>query len=267
MNDKIAIPEDHPRAESLRIREKLIEGLEKGVVAKAGLIAHGRGEAFDYILGERTHGFAEEAMKAAVALFLISERPIFSVNGNVAALVPKEYIKLAELVGAKLEVNLFYRTKEREEAIANVLYENGAKEVLGVDEEYREVIEEISHLRRFVDKRGIFVADSVFVPLEDGDRTMALRKIGKKIVTIDLNPLSRTAQWAHITIVDNLVRAIPRMIEIAKEMRNLDKEELKSIIESYRNDKILSEALMTMSERLMELSKEGVIIDEVRKYP
>jgi len=48
---KIEISERHPRAESLRIREKLIEGFETSVVAHAGLIAHGRGEAFDYLLG------------------------------------------------------------------------------------------------------------------------------------------------------------------------------------------------------------------------
>ncbi len=267
MGDEIEVPEDHPRVHSLRIREKLIKGLEKGIVAKAGLIAHGRGEAFDYILGETTRDFAEEAMKAAIALFLLSNKPVFSVNGNVAALVPREYVELAKIVGAELEVNLFYRTKEREEAIASVLRESGAERVLGVDEEEREVIKEISHMRRFVDRRGIFIADVVFVPLEDGDRTMALRKLGKKVVTIDLNPLSRTAQWAHITIVDNIVRAIPRMIEIAKEMRKMSKEELRKVLEKYSNEKILSKALNTMCERLKELAAKGIILEEVKKYP
>ncbi|MHA1833807.1 MAG: phosphopantothenate/pantothenate synthetase family protein, partial [Candidatus Baldrarchaeia archaeon] len=126
------IPPDHPRAESLRIREKLIEGFEKGLVAKAGLIAHGRGEAFDYLIGEKTTEPAMEAARAAAAAMLLAKHPVISVNGNVAALVPKEIVELSEVTGAKIEVNLFYRTREREEAIKNVLKEAGAKEILGV---------------------------------------------------------------------------------------------------------------------------------------
>jgi len=266
MNEEFVIPDTHPRAESLKIREKLIKGLEKGIVAKAGLIAHGRGEAFDYLIGEKTHEFAIEAMKAAVAAFLLAKRPVFSVNGNVAALVPREYVKLAKILGAKLEVNLFYRTKNRESAIREVLLEAGADEVLGIDEEYRATIPEISHMRRFVDRRGIYVADVVFVPLEDGDRTMALRKLGKDVVTIDLNPLSRTAQWANITIVDNLVRAIPEMIKIAEEYKNKSKEELISVIKNYDNAKVISQALLKIRERLRELAEKGIIIEEATKF-
>ncbi|WP_250635812.1 phosphopantothenate/pantothenate synthetase family protein [Candidatus Nitrosarchaeum limnium] len=66
--------------------------------------------------------------------------------------------------------------------------------------------------RRIVDKNGIFAADVVIVPLEDGDRTIALRKAGKKVITFDLNPLSRTSQTANITIVDNVTRAIDLLI-------------------------------------------------------
>ncbi|MEM4954456.1 MAG: hypothetical protein QXE87_03535, partial [Candidatus Methanomethylicaceae archaeon] len=54
MGMKLRIPENHPRAKSLKERMKIIEGEEKGIVAKAGLIAHGRGEAFDYLIGETT---------------------------------------------------------------------------------------------------------------------------------------------------------------------------------------------------------------------
>ena len=42
------IPKTHPRYESLMKREKIIEALDKGILAKAGLIAHGRGETFDF---------------------------------------------------------------------------------------------------------------------------------------------------------------------------------------------------------------------------
>lgn len=264
--DEVEIPNNHPRAESLRIREKLINGFKKGLVAYAGLIAHGRGEAFDYILGEKTHPFAIEAMRAAIALFLVSKHPVFSVNGNVAALVPEDYVKLANLLNAKLEVNLFYRTRERELRIKEALIKVGAKDVLGLDEKYRTEIQEIKHLRRFVDKRGIYRADTVFVPLEDGDRTSALIKLGKKVVTIDLNPLSRTAQWATITIIDNLVRAIPMMIKIYEELSSKNKEDLLEIIRSYDNSKILSRAMITMKRNLENLAEKGVFIEEAIRF-
>jgi len=266
-SEEIVIPESHPRAFSLRYRERLIQGYKKGVVATAGLIAHGRGEAFDYLLGEKTHEFARKAMRAAVALFLVSKNPVFSVNGNVAALVPREYVELAKIVGAKLEVNLFYRTKKREEAIREVLIDAGADEVLGVDDEYKTEIPEIEHLRRYVDKRGIYIADTVFVPLEDGDRTIALRKLGKNVVAIDLNPLSRTAQWANITIVDNIVRALPEMIKIAKELRKKSREELLEILKKYDNTQILREAFQAIKENLEKWSKKGVVIEDVLRLP
>ncbi|RLG82687.1 MAG: hypothetical protein DRO40_06970, partial [Thermoprotei archaeon] len=120
------IPPTHPRRESLLIREKLIDGYKNGLVALAGLIAHGRGEAFDYILGEKTIEPAHEALKAAAAALLTAKYPVISVNGNVAALVPREIVELAKTVNAKIEVNLFYRTREREEAIAKWLYKHGA---------------------------------------------------------------------------------------------------------------------------------------------
>jgi len=265
--ENIIIPESHPRAKSLKYRELLVHGYNEGVVATAGLIAHGRGEAFDYLLGEKTHDFAREAMEAAVALFLVSKHPVFSVNGNVAALVAKEYVELAKKVNAKLEVNLFYRTKRRERAIERVLLAAGAGEVLGVDEKYRAELPEIEHLRRYVDKRGILIADTVFVPLEDGDRTMALRKMGKNVVTIDLNPLSRTAQWANITIVDNIVRAVPGMIRIVEKMRNKPKEELLEILKNYDNNDILRRAFEKIKENIEEWASKGLIIEEVKKYP
>ena len=65
-------PPTLPRAKSLIIREKLVEGLRKGIVVPQGLIAHGRGEAFDYLLGERTTKYAYDAEKAAVCLLFLS---------------------------------------------------------------------------------------------------------------------------------------------------------------------------------------------------
>ena len=67
--------------------------------------------------------------------------------------------------------------------------------------------------RRFVHPEGIYRADVIFVPLEDGDRCQALRKMGKDVVTVDLNPMSRTSRTASITIVDNVVRAMPLLMD------------------------------------------------------
>ena len=48
------IPKSHPRYLSLQTREKLVDGFDNNLVAKEGLLAHGRGEAFDYLIGEKT---------------------------------------------------------------------------------------------------------------------------------------------------------------------------------------------------------------------
>ncbi|AFK22938.1 4-phosphopantoate--beta-alanine ligase [Pyrococcus sp. ST04] len=252
----VKIPKSHPRYWSLLYRERIIEGMERGITAKAGLIAHGRGEAFDYLIGEKTIPPAERAMKAAVAKILLAKHPVISVNGNVAALVPKETVELAKVLNAKLEINLFYRTEERVKRIAEVLYENGAREVLGINP--TKLIPGLESERAKVDENGIWKADVVLVPLEDGDRTEALVRMGKFVITVDLNPLSRSARMADITIVDNIIRAYPRMIEIAKEFKTLGRSELEEIVSEYDNSKTLSDVLLHIRDRLTKLAEEGI---------
>ncbi|MBU0623583.1 MAG: DUF137 domain-containing protein, partial [Candidatus Thermoplasmatota archaeon] len=98
------IPKSHPRYASLVLREKLVEGFRNGVVVPQGLIAHGRGEMFDYLLGERTTKEARIASRAAAAILLRAKRPVISVNGNVAALCPRDIVHLAEVAHARIEV-------------------------------------------------------------------------------------------------------------------------------------------------------------------
>ena len=210
------IPKSHPRYNSLITREKISNAMKIGLVHETGLIAHGRGEAFDYILGEHTIEPARKAMYAGIALMLLSKYPVISVNGNVAALVAEDIIKLAELVNAKIEINLFYRTEERIRKIAKIFRELGI-EPLGSENDELCTIPELFSERRKVSCRGIYIADTVLIAIEDGDRAEALKKMGKKVIAIDLNPFSRTARVADITIVDNVVRAIPEMIKIAQE--------------------------------------------------
>lgn len=223
------------------MREALVDGYRRGLVAAEGLIAHGRGEAYDYLLGERTTKAAQRAIKAAAAILLLSKRPVISVNGNTAALCPKEIVELADVIGAAIEVNLFYRTEERELAIKTELEKHGAENVLGVGTRASAMIPELQSERRRVDPEGIYIADTVFVPLEDGDRTEALVKMGKKVITVDLNPLSRTAKTAHITIVDNIARAMPALIEAARDMKA--SKSLKKIVDSFDNKKNLRESI------------------------
>jgi len=213
------IPKSHPRAQPLYVRELLVHAFDGGLVAKEGLMAHGRGEAFDYLIGEKTSKSAKNAIKAAAFTLVSAKYPVISVNGNIAGLCPKEIVELAKVVNAKIEINLFYSSEKRKQNILRTLQKNGAKEILGADRKNSTRISGLDSARRIVDRNGIYIADVVLVPLEDGDRTLALKKAGKKVITFDLNPLSRTAQTADITIVDNVVRGIKELIGTCVKMQ------------------------------------------------
>ncbi len=253
---KHEVPKDHPRYQSLFIRESIIEGMHKRIVAEAGLIAHGRGEAFDYLLGEETPQFALEQERLATIHLLLAKKPVISVNGNVAVLCPEEIVELSKGLNAPLEINLFYRSRERELAIETAMKEAGAKKLLGIDPDKQTTIKEISHQRRIVDIDGIAVSDCVFVPLEDGDRTQALTHLKKEVITVDLNPLSRTSLTASVSITNNLTRASAEMVVIAKELKHLSRDELLIERSKHNNSKLLETALFYMSNRLTRLATE-----------
>jgi len=245
------IPKNHPRYMSLLTRKKISQGMKDGIVHETGLIAHGRGEAFDYLLGEKTISPVELAEKTAAAALLYAKNPVLSVNGNVVALSAAEYISLADCIPAKIEVNLFHRTKERVDRISDELRRCGAKKVYGMKADAQ--IPGLDHDRALCDKDGIFSADVVLVPLEDGDRCLALKNMGKTVIAIDLNPLSRTAKTASITIVDNVIRAIPNIEKYVYELKDTPKDELKNIVETWDNEKTLGEILFFLSKRLNSL--------------
>ena len=234
------IPKSHPRYLSLQIREKLVDGFNNNLVAKEGLLAHGRGEAFDYLIGEKTTKSAKSAIKAAAYMINHAQKSVISVNGNFAVLCSKEIIQLAKITDSKIEVNLFYSSEKRKKAISRLLKKSGAKEILGMDKKYSTKLKGIDSARRIVDKNGIFSADVVLVPLEDGDRTIALKKAKKRIITFDLNPLSRTAQTADVTIVDNVTRAMKLLVSESRKSRKQitfdNKKNLKSTILEIRKN-------------------------------
>ena len=244
------IPKSHPRVKSLLIREKLVNGFDKGLVAKEGLLAQGRGEAFDYLLGEKTGKAAKQAIKAAAAQLLLADKPVISVNGNIAALCPRQIVRLSKETKSKLEVNLFYTSEKRKRAVINTLKKNGAEKVLGANTLSSTKLPGIDSARRIVDKDGIFSADVVVVPLEDGDRTEALRKAGKTVITFDLNPLSRTSQTANITIVDNVTRAIDLLITESKKLSTKNQKTLQKIVANFDNKKNLKENIVQIKNNL-----------------
>ena len=237
------IPADHPRYRSLLTREHLAECAKKVIVEWEGLTAHGRGEAFDYLIGERTTKSALLAERTAAAMLLTACHPVISVNGNTAALAAGGIAALQKACGARVEVNLFHRTEARIGMIEQLLIDAGVDVFSGEAER----LLPLSHDRAWCRREGIFSADVVLVPLEDGDRCAALVGMGKTVIAIDLNPLSRTARSATLTIVDELTRALPRITKACRQITDTEKERL---IHSVNNHYLLSEAIHEMTARL-----------------
>ena len=237
------IPRDHPRYHSLVTREHLAECVKAGIVSPEGLTAHGRGEAFDYFLGEQTTPSALLAEQTASALLLSAKNPVISVNGNTAALASREIAALQKACHAKVEVNLFHRTEERVRMIEDLLRDAGADVFSGAAER----LLPLSHDRAWCRREGIFSADVILVPLEDGDRCEALITMGKTVIAIDLNPLSRTSRNATLTIVDELTRALPN---ITRACSSLTGTEIRQLVTDLDNNYLLSEAIREMTTRL-----------------
>ena len=245
--DDIAADPSHPRYASLVMRHRLEVAAQKGMLADSAMIAHGRGEAFDYLLGERTTDSARRAARQALATLQAAERPVLSINGNVAALAADEMLRLADVLACPVEVNIFYRTPERMEAILGHL--NERKAALGLDvailgDAPDSSIPGLKGPRAACHREGILESDAILVPLEDGDRCNALVAMGKKVIVIDLNPLSRSAQQGTITIVDELSRALACMLAMATEEGEL------AVDASYDHQAVLDEGLKEMLSSL-----------------
>ena len=64
--------------------------------------------------------------------------------------------------------------------------------------------------------------------------------MGKTVIVIDLNPLSRSAQQGSITIVDELSRALNTMLAVVAKEGNVDLDE------TYDHQAVLNEGLAEM---------------------
>jgi 4-phosphopantoate---beta-alanine ligase len=78
--------------------------------------------------------------------------------------------------------------------------------------------------------------------------------MGKNVIAIDLNPLSRTAQAATITIVDNVTRAVPRIEHWIYKLKDTKRSDLYKLVKTWDNAKNLAEVLSFLSKRLNSLS-------------
>ena len=257
------VPKSHPRYASLMSRKKLTDAAAAGMLADSALIAHGRGEAFDYLLGEETCEPAKEAIFQTAGCLQNAEKCVISVNGNTVALAGSQLIALAALVKCPIEVNIYYRTPERMEALLLALQKHREEAA----ELYPEIVNEISNVeilggnpdgripnldgpRANCHTDGILSADTILVPLEDGDRCEALVAMGKTVCVIDLNPLSRTAQTATVTIVDELTRCVPILLEILKEGKGELNEHNTSLHpDDWDNEKNLQDVVDVMLRR------------------
>lgn len=248
------IPKDHPRYKSLMTREYLVQMVQEGLVTPTGLISHGRGEAYDYLMGEKSIPPALEAEKAAAAYLLRAKNPVVCVNGNATVLDPENLIALANAVPAKMEVNLFHRTPERMEGLISFLESKGADNVLGREPECR--IPGLNHDRALCTKEGIFDCDVIVVPLEDGDRAEALVSMGKIVISIDLNPLSRTSCKATVPISDELSRALENIIRFISELRG-DEQAILKVINEYSSYNNRRETVRYICDSLMSAFETG----------
>ena len=222
----VRIPDSHPRKKSLESRQKIVDGSSMGLLAESAMIAHGRGEAFDYMLGERTTNPARQAIRESAARLRNARRPVISVNGNTVVLAGEGAIRLAAVLGCPIEVNLYYRTPSRVKGLISLLKEwrlEVAEEDApdGFNGDWRDSVEGVSILggspdfeieglegpRSKCTREGIGMADTILVPLEDGDRCEALISLGREVLVVDLNPLSRSSRMATVTIVDEVSRA------------------------------------------------------------
>ncbi len=238
------IPASHPRYQSLLLRHRLVDGFKAGLATDSGLLAHGRGEAFDYLLGEKTWDFAKEAIAVTSALFLQAKRPVFSVNGSSASLAGVEIVELAKIFPRlTLEVNLFYHSPERSQRIAEHLRKLGAPRVVESWVDSPVILPGIESKRRAMNAEGIAQADVVLVALEDGDRCEALVKAGYQTISIDLNPMSRSAQATQVTIVDELTRTVKALIMQIQHDEKVSAGTLSARISDYDNKKILNQAI------------------------
>ncbi|MCQ2056406.1 MAG: phosphopantothenate/pantothenate synthetase [archaeon] len=242
----MTVPPNHPRYKTLVVREYLARMVDDGLVDQTGLISHGRGEAFDYLMGGKTLEPSLKAEKVAAAHLLKAKKPLICVNGNATVLCAEKLIQLAKIIPAPIEVNLFHRTEERIDKLIKYLESKGGENIIGNIPTAR--IPGLEHNRALCSET-LHNCDCILVPIEDGDRAEALVKMGKTVISIDINPISRTSKAATIPISDEIDRALTNIIQFIKGLHG-KRDEIDLLITSFSRDQNRREVLSEISEFL-----------------
>jgi 4-phosphopantoate---beta-alanine ligase len=74
--------------------------------------------------------------------------------------------------------------------------------------------------------------------------------MGKKVIAIDLNPLSRTARKATVSIVDNILRTVPNMAAQVRRLSKLPRADLEKMVREYDNEKVLRQSVQEIQDHL-----------------
>jgi 4-phosphopantoate--beta-alanine ligase len=141
------------------------------------------------------------------------------------------------------------------ELLISHMENNGAEDVLGRDPDAR--IPGLSSDRALCTKTGIFDSDVILVPIEDGDRAKALADMGKIVISIDLNPLSRTSRTASVSISDEMTRALENMILFVKEMKG-KRDDIEEAIRTFSNEDNRKEIVEEICSSLRSEFEKGV---------
>jgi 4-phosphopantoate--beta-alanine ligase len=70
------------------------------------------------------------------------------------------------------------------------------------------------------------------------------------VIAIDLNPLSRTARKATVSIVDNIMRAVPNMAAQVRQLAALSRADLERMVREYDNERVLRGAVQEIRDHL-----------------
>jgi 4-phosphopantoate--beta-alanine ligase len=74
--------------------------------------------------------------------------------------------------------------------------------------------------------------------------------MGKKVIAIDLNPLSRTARKATVSIVDNILRVVPNLTKQILMLSKVPRSDLDKVVQEYDNGRVLREAVQEIQSHL-----------------
>ncbi|MDD1724210.1 MAG: phosphopantothenate/pantothenate synthetase family protein, partial [Methanospirillum sp.] len=77
-----------------------------------------------------------------------------------------------------------------------------------------------------------------------------LVSLGKTVIAIDLNPLSRTSRIATLPVIDEVTRAIPNITRFCNDMKSKD---VSQVIQNISGSLFIRDAIDTICRRLSDV--------------